>query len=162
MVFFTSIIIIGIVYYLQADGLIYVTMIAVVGELLNIFMSQTLSKSVEKKASTKFGKIIHSLKTNITIQKKTIKELEKIQEDSVLKLMSANTKIKVYEKKLGIEEEETQAIEIKVTSKSQIAKKAAKEAMENENKSKEPKEKSKKFVDLPSGSNRKQIPISNQ
>jgi hypothetical protein len=162
MVFFTSIIIVGIVYYLQADGLIYVTIIAVIGELVNIFLNQTLSKSIEKKSATKFGKIIHSLKTNITIQKKTIKELEKIQEDSVLKLMSANKKIEDYEEKLGIGEAETQAIEIEIASTSQIAKKAAKMATDKKNESKNPKdEKPEKFVDLPSGSNRKQIPISN-
>ncbi len=160
MVFFTSTIIVGIIYYLQADGLIYATIIAVIGELVNIFMSQTLSHSIEKKSATKFGKIIHSLKTNIMIQKKTIKELEKIQEDSVLKLMSANKKIKGYEEKLDIGEAETQAIEIEIASTSQIAKKSAKITIDKENKSIE--EKPEKILDLPSGSNRKQIPISNQ
>jgi len=163
MVFFTSIIIVGIVYYLQTDGLIYVTIIAVVGELVNIFLNQTLSKTVEKKSATKFGKIINRLKSNIAIQKKTIKELEKIQEDSVLKVMRANKKIKGYEEKLGIDDTETQAIEIEITSTSKIAKKAAKMAAAEKKQPKTPKDNEPKdFVDLPSGSNRKQIPISDQ
>ena len=53
MVFFTSILIIAILYYLQADGLIYATIIALVAELINIFLTHTLTKTVENKMKIK-------------------------------------------------------------------------------------------------------------
>ncbi|MCK5265985.1 MAG: hypothetical protein KAR03_10290 [Candidatus Thorarchaeota archaeon] len=62
-------------------------------------MVQTLTKSVEKNAATKFGKIVAGYKTKITAQDKTIKEFEEIQEKSVRKLYHANLKIKDYGKK---------------------------------------------------------------
>nr|NJM03781.1 hypothetical protein [Desulfobacula sp.] len=49
MVFLTCIVIVSIFYYLQADGFIYVIIIAVLAELINIFMTQTLTKSIEKR-----------------------------------------------------------------------------------------------------------------
>lgn len=96
MVFLTCVIIVLILYYLQADGLIYVTIIAVMAELINIFLSQTMSKAVEKKTTKKFAKIINSYKAKIETQKKTIKELENIQEESIKKLHNANLKIKEF------------------------------------------------------------------
>ena len=106
MVFLTCIVIVSIFYYLQTDGLVYIIIIAVVAELMNIFMTQTLVKSVDKKAAMHFGKIIDNQKTRITEQKKSIKALEDIQEESIQKMYQANLKIKDYEEKLGITEEE--------------------------------------------------------
>ncbi len=100
MVFFTCLLVVVILYYLQADALIYVTIIAVVGELLNIFMTQTVTKATEKKTATKFSKIVNTYKASIKAHKKTINELENIQEVSVKKIMAANKKIKAYEEKL--------------------------------------------------------------
>ena len=115
MIFFTSILIICILYYLQADGLIYVTIVAVIAELINILMTQALTKSVEKKTTAKFGKIVVGYKTKIAVQKKTIKELEDIREKSVGKLYKANLKIKEYEEKLELDD--TSAIEEKKLQK---------------------------------------------
>lgn len=107
MVFFTSILIVSILYYLQADGLIYVTIIAVVAELANMFMTQTLTKSVEKKLNTQWGKKSGDLKKQLATKDKTIKEFEKVQEDSIQKLYEANKKIKAYEEQLGLADTES-------------------------------------------------------
>lgn len=106
MVFFTSILIVSILYYFQTDGLIYVTIIAVIAELANMFMAQTLSKSVEKKLNTQWGKKAADYKKQIAAKEKTIKDLEKVQEDSIQKLYTANKKIKDYEEQLGIKDGE--------------------------------------------------------
>ncbi|MCD4674792.1 MAG: hypothetical protein K8S18_02210 [Desulfobacula sp.] len=151
MVFFTSIIIVFILYYLQAEGLIYVTIVAVTAELINIFMTQTLTKSVEKKTTTKFGKIVAGYKTKIAAQEKTIKEFEEIQEKSVRKLYHANLKIKEYEKKSEMEDSDTSQAD-------DIPTKKVKTPQESET-SKEEKKTPEEFIDLPSGSNRKKLSI---
>ncbi len=139
MVFFTSILIVAILYYLQADGLIYVTIIAVVAELVNMFMTQTLTKSVEKKSNTKWGKMIEGYKSQVKAKDKTIKELEDIQEESVKKLYNANKKIKNYEEQLGI------------TIDEEIDKSA--DAPPQEKVPESEKKESEEFIDLPCGSN---------
>ncbi|MFH2060802.1 MAG: hypothetical protein ABIJ59_18155 [Pseudomonadota bacterium] len=164
MVFFTSILIVVILYYLQADGLIYVTIIAVCGELINIFMTQTASKAAEKKTTGKFSKIIHTYKSQIDAQKKTIKELENIQEESVKKIMTANQKIKEYEEKLKLAQNQTsQEGQAPATQKEQAP--ATPEEQKEEQppiKQKPSKDKSEaleRYNDLPSGSNRKKLPF---
>lgn len=149
MVFLTSVIIVAIFYYLQTDGLIYVTIIAVVAELINISLTQTLAKSVEKKAALNFGRIIDSHKAKIAAQKKEIQDLEEIQEQSIVKIYKANLKIKEYEEKLGITENESVqpdeilSPEIPIPDKEDLP----------------PKKNTEKFIDLPSGSNRKKSPF---
>lgn len=106
MVFFTSLIICLIIYYLRTDGLIYITIIAVAGELINIFMSQTMAKTAEQKTGQKYSKIIDKYKIKLKAQKKKIQELEKIQEDSIQKVYTANKKIKEYEQRLGANAEQ--------------------------------------------------------
>lgn len=100
MIFFTSLLIVTILYYLQADGLIYVTIIALVAELINIFLTHTMTKSVEKKLKT-----IHQLSTEgylarLKSKRKTIKELEKLQDEAGSKLYKASEKIKKLEEEL--------------------------------------------------------------
>jgi len=149
MVFFTSVLIVAIFYYLQMDGLIYVTIVAVVAEFINMFMTKTLAQSVEKKAATNFGKIIDSHKAKIAAQKKTIKDLEDIQEQSINKMYKANLKIREYEEKLGIKESEGfQPNEITSPGTPLPVKEELSE-----------KANLKGFIDLPSGSNRKKLPL---
>ncbi|MEH0020991.1 MAG: hypothetical protein V6Z89_15155 [Desulfobacter sp.] len=100
MVFFTSILIVAILYYLQADGLIYVTIIALVAELINIFLTHTLTKSVEEKMKARHRQAIQGYLKRIKSNKKTIKELEGLQEDAASKIYKANTKIKELEKQI--------------------------------------------------------------
>jgi hypothetical protein len=150
MVFLTCIVIVSIFYYLQTDGLVYIIIIAVVAELMNIFMTQTLAKSIEKKAAAHFGKLINSHKAKIAEQQKTIKALEEIQEKSISKIYKANLKIKEYEEKLGIKEEEGF-----VKSKEILPPQIPSPAKEDLPQQTGPKE----FIDLPSGSNRKKLPF---
>ncbi len=149
MVFFTSVLIVAIFYYLQMDGLIYVTIVAVVAELINMFMTKTLAQSVEKKAAATFGKIIDSHKAKIAAQKKTIKDLEDIQEQSINKMYQANLKIREYEEKLGIKPSEGFQPNESVPPVPPFP-------IEEESPK---KEKMKEFIDLPSGSNRKKLPF---
>jgi hypothetical protein len=151
MVFFTAVLIVFTLYFLQADGLIYVTVIAVLAELANIFMTQTLSKSVEKKAALKFGRVIATYSAKIDAQKKTIKELENIREDAVNKLYQANLKIKAYEEKLEIKPDGDITPEGPADGKSKPIQATPLPTQEKETR--------KKFVDLPSGSNRKQLDL---
>lgn len=148
MVFLTSVLIVAIIYYLQTDGLIYVTIIAVVAELINIFMTKTLTQSVEKKAAADFGKIIEGHKAKIAGQKKIIKDLEDIQERSINKIYKANLKIREYEEKLGIKDTNSfQSDE----NHPDIPLPIKEESSDKINK--------KEFIDLPSGSNRKKLPF---
>ncbi len=82
MVLLTSILIIIVLYYLQGGGLIYVTIIAVVAELINLFMSQTMAKTVKVKEARLYNKIINTQKAKIAQQSKTITEFKKIRDDS--------------------------------------------------------------------------------
>jgi hypothetical protein len=102
MVFFASILIVLILYFLQGDGLIYAVIVAIVAELINIFMTQTLTKSVEKKAASKYKKILINYKNKISALQKSIQEFKNAQEESVKVLYNANNKIKEYEEKLNI------------------------------------------------------------
>jgi len=149
MVFLTSVLIVAIIYYLQTDGLIYATIIAVVAELINIFMTKTLTQSVEKKAAADFGKIIDGYKIKITGQKKAIKDLEDIQEQSINKIYKANLKIREYEEKLGIKGNESFQSD---GNPPDIPPLPVKEELSG-------KVNKKEYIDLPSGSNRKKLPF---
>ena len=153
MVFFTSVIIVVVLYFLQADGLIYVTIIAVVAELFNLFMTQTLTKSVEKQTTKKFARILASYKKKITVQDKTIKDFQDLQEKSIKKLQAANSKIKAYEKRST----SAGTLTSKIEEKPGGTKKKQKTASQKISKKKKPSQ--KKITDLPSGSNRKNLPI---
>lgn len=106
MIFFTSMIIVAILYYLQAEGMIYVTIVALSAELVNIFLTHTMTKSVEKKLNLRHQLAVKGYLTSIKAYKNTIKELERIQDDAGSKLYKANEKIKELEAKLETEKKE--------------------------------------------------------
>jgi uncharacterized membrane protein len=148
MVFFTSILIVIILYYLQTEGLIFVTLVAVVGEMINLFLTQTAAKASEKKTAVKFSKTIQGYKTKIESQKKAIKELEEIQEESIRKIMTANQKIAAYEEKYGV-----------LPDQENISKKADDKNSDKKQAGGDTPKKTEGFSDLPPGSNRKPLPI---
>jgi hypothetical protein len=153
MVFFTSILIVVIFYYLQDRGLIFIAAIAVAAELINRFMTRTMVQAAEKKTAVKFSKIVQEYKTKITSQKKTIKGLEHIQEESVKKIYAANKKIKQYEEQLGLPQSQLPS-EIEDTEINKI------KALQKQEPEKNKPESPKNFADtLPDGSNRKKLPI---
>lgn len=150
MVFFTSLLIVVILYYLQGSGLIYVTIIAVIAELINLFMAQTMTATAKNNIVKKYDKIVFDYKKIINRQTKTIKQLKNIRDDSVQKLYKANQAIKHYEEQLGIED--SAAIEIpknKVRKPEPASPQTPPEKEKNSN----------EFVDLPDGSNKKGLPI---
>lgn len=154
MVFFTCVLIVIIFYFLQTDGLIYVTIVAVVGEMINLFLTQTAIKAVKKKITLKFVNVVRKYKTKIKAQRKTIEELQRIQEESVLKVMAANKKIKEYEERLKVpESEQTKAMEINSTQPKSEGEDEKKDLKTNDKNDKQV------FDDLPSGSNRKKLPF---
>jgi hypothetical protein len=151
MVFFTSILIVLILYYLQADGLVYVTIIALTAELINIFMTHTLTKSVEKKMNIKFRRVLEGYKLRIKNNKKTIKELEKLQGEAGEKLYKANTKIKEFEEELALYKEgETALYEADADEKKAIPP----SPLESTPPAIPPKKATPGYNDLPTGSNR--------
>jgi len=157
MVFFTAMLVIIIIYYLQVDGLIYATIVALIAELLNIFMAHTLTKSVEKKMKQRIRRLVDGYSKRIKAQRKTIQQLEKIQEESVTKLYNANLKIKEYETRLGMTEDIPHRVD-----KSQEPVTAAPEKLASDAapvQAAPPTKKQADFSDLPSGSNRRKLPL---
>jgi len=141
MVFFTSILIVFVLYYLQADGLVFVTIIALTAELINIFMTHTLTKSVEKRLNTQHRRTLDGFAMRLKTSKKTIQEFEKAQENSVKTLYKANMKIKELEEELALwqtppEEGGEEVIPAKSPTAPEVIKKPG------------------PFIDLPDGSNR--------
>lgn len=100
MVFFTSILIISILHYLQSDGLIYAVIIALVAELINIFLTHAITKSVENKMKARHRRAVEGYIKRLKANKKTIGELEKLQEKAADKIYKANSRIKELEETL--------------------------------------------------------------
>jgi hypothetical protein len=119
-------------------------------------MAQTMTKAVEKKTIVKFSSVVKGYKTKIETQKKKIEELEKIQEDSVRKVYTANKKVKEYEEKLGIrqDQDDLPAETIKSAKKTD-----AKDVPKQVPAADADADAVKTFTDLPEGSNRKGLPV---
>ncbi len=157
MVFFTAMLVIIIIYYLQVDGLIYATIVALIAELLNIFMAHALTKSVEKKMKLRIRRLVEGYSKRIKAYRKTIQQLESIQEESVTKLYNANLKIKEYETRLGIMEKAPTGVDNTQDPVSAAPEKSASDAASGQAES--PTKKQTGFSDLPSGSNRRKLPF---
>ncbi|MCA1792479.1 MAG: hypothetical protein ABR534_01785 [Desulfotignum sp.] len=157
MVFFTAMLVIIIIYYLQMDGLIYATIVALVAELVNIFMAHALSKSVEKKMRLRIRRLVNGYSKRLKTNRKTIQQLEKIQEESVKKLYNANLKIKEYEAKLELLEKTSPSLAQNIIPP-EPGKPSPEDLHQTVPLTKQPVESNQDFSDLPSGSNRKKKP----
>jgi hypothetical protein len=82
---------------MQASGLIFVTIVALIAEVMNISMTHVLTKSVEKKVTTKYMKIVDKYKAKIDQMKKRNIILEGQREDDTNALYEAREKNKVFE-----------------------------------------------------------------
>lgn len=153
MVFFTAMLIVIILYYLQVDGLIYATIIALIAELINIFMAHTLTKSVEKRMKKHTRKLVDGYSRRLKANRNTIKELERVQEESVKKLYTANLKIKEYETKIEFLEKTAS------TFQSSMNQKPSGGTPSGKTRTKPTSSPTREFNDLPAGSNRKKLPI---
>jgi hypothetical protein len=155
MVFFTSIVIIFILYYLQSDGLIYALVLALTAELINIFMTHTMAKALEKKLKMLHNRVLDGYKNRIKKDQKTIKELEKLQEDAGGKLYKANKKIKEYEGELALYKDEEQTSGGKRAKESKKTTPPPKKEDMTATPPQDKKKQQKKYIDdLPDGSNR--------
>ena len=85
---------------MQASGLIFVTIVALVAEFMNISMTHVITKSVEKKTTEKFMKIIDKYKAKIDQMKKRNVILEGQREDDTNALYDAREKNKSLEEKI--------------------------------------------------------------
>ena len=147
MVFFTSILIITILYFLHEDGLIYVTVIALAAELINLFLTHTLTKTVEAKYKNQNRKAREGYLKRIRANQKAIKELEELQEDAARKLFKKNEEIKTLEEELkNLKATHPQKPAIQPTSPAKPTPKPQRKTPE-------------KYIDLPDGSNRKRSRI---
>ena len=94
MVFLSSILIVATLYYLRTDGLIYATIIALTGELINIFLINSLTKSIKNEGKSQTRKVAEEYRQRLDTKKKAIQELELMQQESVDKLYKAGQTIK--------------------------------------------------------------------
>ncbi|HKL01041.1 MAG TPA: hypothetical protein VJ943_12380 [Desulfotignum sp.] len=162
MVFLTAMLVIIIIYYLQTDGLIYATIVALIAELLNIFMVHALTKSVEKKMRKRIRKLVDGYSKRIKANRKTIQNLENIQAESVKKLYNANMKIQAYEARLEAMEKASPDTtdSMAAPSGSPAPEKTPSEtSQQTAPPTGKPSEKNQVYSDLPSGSNRKKLPF---
>ncbi len=117
MVFLTSIIIVGILYFMQASGLIFVTVVALVAEVMNISMTHVLTKSIEKKTTDKYMKVIDRYKAKIDQMKKRNVILAGQRDDDTNALYEAREKNKTF--KIQIKDYEALNKKLEETVKSQ-------------------------------------------
>ncbi len=116
MVFLTSIIIVCILYFMQASGLIFVTIVALIAEIMNISMTHVLSKSVEKKITDKFMLIVDRHKAKIDQMKKRNVILEGQREDDTTALFDAREKNKSLQTQIKDYEAMTKKLEETIKS----------------------------------------------
>ncbi len=162
MVFLTAMLVIIIIYHLQADGLIYAIIVALIAELLNIFMAHALTKSVEKKMLARIRKLVDGYSKRIKGNRKTIQNLERIQEESVKKLYNANIKIKEYEARLDVLEKSSPDMADGTAENPQHpapGKSPSEITAQTAPPTDKPTGKNQVYSDLPSGSNRKKLPL---
>jgi len=107
MVFLTSIIIVCIYYFMQERGLIFITVVALSAEVMNISMTRIMSKSVEKKLTAKYTTIVDRHAAKIDQMKKRNIILESQREDDTNALYDAREKNKALEEKVKEYEELT-------------------------------------------------------
>ena len=154
MVFLSSILIVVTLYFLRANGLIYATIIALTGELINIFLINTLTKSIKNEGKSQTRKVAEEYRHRLDTKKKTIQELELLQQESGDKLYKASQTLKTYEDR--ITELEIQ-LGIEPTIKREV------HVVEKDDPAPAPQEEQPEpkgmYDDLPPGSFKKDLPI---
>ncbi|MEA1967935.1 MAG: hypothetical protein U9N77_06920 [Thermodesulfobacteriota bacterium] len=98
MVFFTSTIIVAILYFLQTDGVVYVVFVALIAELINLLLANFIAKTVEKKIQTKANIIINRYKKEKNRIETKLDEYHQTHEEYASAIYEAKTQIKENEK----------------------------------------------------------------
>ncbi len=156
MVFLSSILIVATLYYLRTDGLIYATIIALTGELINIFLINSLTKSIKNEGKSQTRKVAEEYRQRLDTKKKAIQELELMQQESVDKLYKAGQTIKTYEDRIT-------ELEIQLGLEPSIKREAPAVEEEAPDQTAAPQEEPPQpkgmYDDLPPGSFKKDLPI---
>lgn len=120
MVFFTAIAVAAVIYFMQAEGFIYATIIALVAELLNMTMTHSLTKSVEKKVTKKYMNVIGKYKKKLAQLQKRKLILQGQHDDDTNALYEARIKMKEYESTIEEYEKTKQELENKIKEQQKI------------------------------------------
>ena len=122
---------------MQERGLIFVTIIALAAEVMNISMTHVIAKSAEKKVTEKFLRIVDKYKAKIIQMKKRNVILEGQREDDTNALYDATEKSRAFEARIKDYEKANAKLTEKVKNQQSII---------------------KKLEDLPSGSSSDNVP----
>lgn len=120
MVFFTAIAVAAIIYFMQAEGFIYATIIALVAELLNMTLTHSLTKSVEKRVTKKYMNVIDKYKKKLAQLQKRKLILQGQHDDDTNALYEARTKMKEYESTIEEYDKTKQELENRIKEQEEI------------------------------------------
>ncbi len=118
MVFFTGVGIAMLMYYWQQSGLMFALCIALAVELVNLVIINNLMKSLEKRLTTKYTKIINKLKKATRIsdgKEREFRKTDKAQKDEIesleAKVRELNIMLEVFKKKIDEQDEKLSRLE---------------------------------------------------
>ncbi|MCF8045373.1 MAG: hypothetical protein K9J83_05895, partial [Desulfarculaceae bacterium] len=110
----------AVIYFMQAEGFIYATIIALVAELLNMTMTHSLTKSVEKKVTKKYMNVISKYKKKLAQLQKRKLILQGQHDDDTNALYEARIKMKEYESTIEEYDKTKQELENKIKEQKEI------------------------------------------
>ena len=112
MVFFTGVGIAMLMYYWQQSGLMFALCIALAAELVYLVIINNVIKSLEKRLTTKYTKIIDKLKKEAlssTRKEREFRKTDKAQKDQIAaqesKVRELNIKLEVFKKQVDEQDE---------------------------------------------------------
>ncbi len=159
MVFFTSIIIILLLYFLEDKGILFATIIALAGEIMNLLLVHLQTSAVKKTMEESHTKQIQDYKRRVEDLEHVLQDMETLQEKNVEKISKAKKRIE------ELENETTGLTDQKLSDPEKTAVNGREKITPPTNESPRPQTpapKEKKhdiYNHLPSGSNRKKLPI---
>lgn len=107
MVFFTSIIIILLLYFLEDHGIIFATLIALAGEILNLFLIHFQTNAIKKTMEEGHNKQLSNYRERVNDLERVVKDMETLQAKNVGKISQAKKRIETLEKELTESENPT-------------------------------------------------------
>ena len=156
MVFFTSIIIIFLLYFLEDHGIIFATLIALAGEILNLFLIHFQTNAIKKAMEEGHNKQLSDYRQRVNDLERVVKDMETLQEKNVGKISQAKKRIEALEKEL------TESENPAPTGNEQPPGSTGEPKLPTDADTSTPPPKTKKHDihnHLPSGSNRKNPPV---
>ena len=105
MVFFTAIIIILLLYFLEDHGIIFATLIALAGEVLNLFLIHFQTNAIKKTMEEGHNKQLSDYRERVNNLERVVKDMETLQAKNVGKISQAKKRIEALEKELAESED---------------------------------------------------------